>query len=162
MTRRLALLLLLAAVPGCRRVAMSEDPDAGGRFELEVDGRQRLAAAATASWCDSDSSLTIVAVTAGGSGGIAAKFAWPPAGDSLRIERRLSRPGVATFAYRPIDDSVRVALAADSGTARLTGDSTAVEGSASGWAATSDTTHVRIAATLRGVPVVQRCGGGVR
>lgn len=158
-------LLLLAAVlslAACRPRAIPDSEEAGGRFELSVDGRRRYSAPATASWCDSDSSLTIVAISDAGAGGVAAMFAWPPTGDSLRIERRLSRLGVATFAFRPLGDSAGMALAADSGVARLTGDSADVDGTARGWAATSDTTHVRIEARVRGVPVVQRCGGEVR
>lgn len=160
--KRRALLAAFLFLAGCRPRAIPASGEAGGRFELSVDGRRRYAAPATASWCDSDSSLTIVAISDDGAGGVAAKFPWPPGGDSLRIERRLSRPGVATFAFRPLGDSVRMALAADSGVARLTGDSAQVDGTASGWASTSDTTHVRLDARVRGVPVVQRCGGEVR
>lgn len=155
--RRIAIVLplVLTACPASR---FADSDEAGGRLEVRAEGGGRLLAApAIATWCAAESSLTVIAIADDGAGGVAARVSWPPAGDTLRIERRLRMAGMATFAWRPLGDSLRTALAADSGFVVLRGDSASVSGSAAGWATTNDTTHVRMLATLRDIPVLHRC-----
>ena len=153
----LLLSLMLAACPGGESL---DQPGADGRFEIRRAGEGRLhASAALATYCEADSSLTIVSLSADGAGGLAARLRWPAPpnpGDSLRLGRRLAEMGTATLAWRPLADSVGHALVADSGTASLSGTD-ALSGGATAWATANDSTVVRLDVRISGVPVERRC-----
>lgn len=163
-------LILLTACP--RGEAPPEQPGAAGRFELRDSASGRLMAArALATYCADDSSIAVISLARAGSGGVAARVRWPAeagATDSLRLGRRLDSIGTATLAFRPLGDTVRYALVADSGILSLRGDST-VSGSGRAWSTTVtstdttvDTSVVRLEARLEGIPVVMRCPGNPR
>lgn len=151
--RALLLVCLLAACPGGPALDL---PGADGRFEIRRSGEGRLhSAAALATFCEADSSLTIVSLSADGAGGLAARLRWP-SGDSLRFGRRLAAIGTATLAWRPLADSAGHALVADSGTASLSGTDV-LAGRATAWAPAADSTVVQLEARISGVPVERRC-----
>lgn len=153
----LPLLLTLAACPGRESL---DQPGAGGRFVIRRAGEGRLhASAALASYCEADSSLTIVSLSDDGVGGLAARLRWPAPsnpGDSLRLGRRLTAIGTATLAWRPLADSVGRALVADSGTASLSGTDQ-LSGEARAWATAADSAVVQLDARISRVPVERRC-----
>jgi len=151
--RALLLLPILAACPGGESL---DQPGADGRFEIRRSGGGRLhSSAALATYCEADSSLTIVSLSDDGAGGLAARLHWP-SGDSLRFGRRLEAIGTATLAWRPLADSIRHALVADSGTASLSGTDV-LAGHATAWATAVDSTVVQLDARISGVPVERRC-----
>lgn len=155
--RSLALILVLVA---CRRGEAPVQPGAAGTFELRGSDAGRLMSShALATYCDEDSSITVVALARAGSGGVAARTHWAPTGnrlDSLRLGRRLSAIGTATMAFRALGDTVKDALVADSGTLTLRGDST-VSGAGRAWAMMDDSIPVELQARLSDIPVAFRC-----
>lgn len=143
---------------------------AGGRFTLTRSTKQGtrtlVAAPATASWCADDTSLAVVVVTARGDGGAAARLRWPLRSlTTFQVGRHLAAVGTATLAWRPVADTARAALVADSGQLRLQGAGAAlVSGSFTAWARAdlaraADTSVARLDGRLERVPVVSRCSG---
>ncbi len=153
------------AVAACSRNSEGVGPT-GGHFTLTRTSRQAArtlaVAPASASWCAADSSLVVVVVTSRGDGGTAARLHWPLKSlDTFKVGLRLGATGSATVAWRPIQDTVRTALIADSGQLRLqTIESSYVSGSFTAWArgVGMDTGLARLDGKLDRIPVVARCG----
>ncbi len=160
---RPATLLLVLAAAACGRGSMSIG-EAGGRLTFtgstsKHGARQLVSAPASASWCADDTSLAIIVVTSHGEGGTAARLHWPlGAPGTYTVGRRLGPVGTATVAWRPVDDTVRIALVADSGQVTLRKDGpVSVSGSLTAWARVRDTV-TRLDGTLSRIPVASWCG----
>ncbi len=157
--------MVALALVACSRNSQGVGP-AGGHFTFTRSTKQATrtlaAAPASASWCAADSSLVIVIVTSHGDGGAGARLHWPLKSlDTYQVGRRLGAVGSATVAWRPIEDTVRTALIADSGQLRLqTIESSYVSGSFTAWARGlgRDTSLARLDGRLDRIPVVARCG----
>jgi hypothetical protein len=125
MSRRLLpLCALLLAASACPAI----DSIVNGQAHLRVDragpsSRTLLDVPIEASWCASDTTLTIVGADRSWSVAIAVRTPWPPRSLEFTLDSAVSGAGSAAIAIRPLKDSIGVAMTAVRGTLKLsTGD----------------------------------------
>ncbi len=130
-------------------------PD-GGRFLAQRIGRRTstlLDGPAWATYCLSDSTLVIVALTRGWNGGLAVRTLLPiPATQVFRVGREVGALGTATAAFRAPEAGG--ALIGVGGSVRVAAPATTVSGSIDVALPDSAGAADSVRGTLRGVPLV--------
>jgi hypothetical protein len=118
--------------------------------------RPLLDVAATATYCERDSTVAVAAAGVGWVGAIALRTPWPLADSArFRVQAVIGSAGTAALAVRPVDDSVGRALAAGGGRVVLAPGAVISGRIEARLAGAGDT--LRVAGRLENVPVAQAC-----